>query len=153
MLLVFLYGVVTPPANVLGPLLQRYLVGTTWVCDFNPSLSRNMVLAVNKNTQAVACHCRCGQGHVVIVPNILKRDEFLGRFIKEVVPKIAPQLVAAQATEESPPWLSEWLDKIPGVQNLASDASTLQNQIQELEAKRDEKLLEKQELQCWGDLL
>jgi len=134
-------------------LLQRYLVGTTWVCDFNPSLSRSRVLAVNKNGQAIASHRKCGQGHVVIVPSMLKRDEFLGRFIKEVVPKIAPQLVAAPATEGSPPWLLEWLDKIPGVQNLASDASTLQSQIQELEAKRDEKLLEKQELQRWGDLL
>ena len=136
------------------PLLRRCLIDAKWKCDFEPTEPpKSEPLANNKNYRPVALYCKYGGGHIVLLPHGSKQDEFLRGFLREVVPEIAPGLIAPRTTEPKPPWLRDWLVKIPGVQDTVSEISETEQQMKELETKRDALISRRQELECWGDLL
>lgn len=136
------------------PLLRRCLKGTKWKCDFQPTEPpKSEPLAINRNHRPVALYCKYGGGHIVLLPHGSKQDEFLHEFMREIIPEIAPQLVASRITEPEPPWLHDWLAKIPGIQDITSEISETEQQMKKLETKRDALISRRQELERWGDLL
>jgi hypothetical protein len=133
-------------------LFQKYEQEITWRTQFDESGYWTPLLRSLGGWPVAGVYLP--NGLVLVLPDIKRKEAFLGDLFDKVIPEIASGLLvrrAARPTEPSPDWLDDF--PIPKAKILRDEIAEIDGQIVQLRAARDAKDTDAAELERYQGLL